>query len=60
MWGNIWGNIGETFAILNPSKPHNPLLRNPSKIPSKPPINTNFPVIFKAAPAHRPGDSVGT
>ena len=60
MWGNKWGNIGETFCYLNPSKPLNPLLRNSSKNPLQPPINTNFPAIFRAAPAHSICDSVGT
>ena len=60
MWGNKWGNIGETFCHLNPSKPLNPHLRNSSKNPLQHPINTNFPVIFRAAPAHSISDSVGT
>lgn len=60
MWGNIWGNIGETFYHLNPLKPLNPLLRNSFKNSLQPPINTNFPTIFKAAPAHSICDSVGT
>ena len=60
MWGNKWGNIGETFSHLNPSKPLDPLLRNFSKNPLQPPINTNFPAIFRAAPAHSISDSVGT
>ena len=34
MWGNKWGNIGETFSHLNHSKPHNPLYAIPPKIPS--------------------------
>ena len=60
MWGNKWGNIGETFCHLNPSKPLNPLLYNSFKNPLQPPINTNFPAIFRAAPAHSISDSVGT
>ena len=34
MWGNKWGNIGETFSHLNPSNPLTPFYAIPSKIPS--------------------------
>ena len=52
MWGNKWGNIGETFCHLNPSKPLNPLLYNSFKNTLKPPLYSAFPATSWWSPLH--------
>lgn len=54
--GKHWGNKVHLKPFKTPQLPFTQFSKNPLQ----PPINTNFPAIFKAVPAHPISDSVGT